>query len=186
MWGYFSGTLVFAFRKPERNDMCIIFWDTSVNEKHVKYMKRLQRIACCDEYCILVAKNEEVDGQWYVVLCNAVGCPIDSKTITVEPKHVAMSKTHVIIASDDVVYYWHYRQKNATVMAFGDIKKKAGKENAFHVDEQPKTDGVYDKNTWKKPDLTCEDPISAIAASTDAFLIGRVSGQVLKFTIPYI
>ena len=41
MWGYFSGTLVFAFRKPERNDMCIIFWDTSVNEKHVKYMKRL-------------------------------------------------------------------------------------------------------------------------------------------------
>ena len=41
MWGYFSNTLVFAFRKPERNDMCIIFWDTSVNEKHVKYMKRL-------------------------------------------------------------------------------------------------------------------------------------------------
>ena len=41
MWGYFAGTLVFAFRKPERNDMCIIFWDTSVNEKHVKYMKRL-------------------------------------------------------------------------------------------------------------------------------------------------
>ena len=31
MWGYFSQTLVFAFRKPERNDMCIIFWDTTIN-----------------------------------------------------------------------------------------------------------------------------------------------------------
>jgi hypothetical protein len=96
-----------------------------------------------------------------------------------------MSKTHIIIASDEVVYYWHYRQKNATIMSL-EGKKKTGKENAFHIDEQPKTDGVYDKNTWKKPDITCEDPISAIAASTDAFLIGRVSGAVLKFTIPYI
>ena len=59
MWGFFSNTLVFAFRKPERNDMCIIFWDVTVNEKHVKYMKRLQKIACCDEYCLLVAKNED-------------------------------------------------------------------------------------------------------------------------------
>jgi WD repeat-containing protein 35 len=41
MWAFFNNTLVFAFRKPERNDMCIIFWDTSINEKHVKYMRRL-------------------------------------------------------------------------------------------------------------------------------------------------
>lgn len=41
LWGYFNNTLVFAFRKPERNDMCVIFWDTSINEKHVKYMRRL-------------------------------------------------------------------------------------------------------------------------------------------------
>ena len=123
-----------------------------------------------------MAKNEEVENQWFIVLCNAVGCPIDSKTITIEPKHVAMSKTHVIIASDDVVYYWHYRQKNSNVMALEGSRKKTGKENAFHIDEQPKTDGVYDSKNWVKPDLTCEDPISAIAASTDAFLIGRVSG----------
>jgi WD repeat-containing protein 35 len=41
LWAYFSQTLVFAFRKPERNDMCIIFWDTTINEKHVRYMNRL-------------------------------------------------------------------------------------------------------------------------------------------------
>ena len=39
--------------------MCVIFWDTSINEKHVKYMKRLQKIAGCGEYCVLIAKVEE-------------------------------------------------------------------------------------------------------------------------------
>jgi WD repeat-containing protein 35 len=149
MWGYFSNTLVFAFRKPERNDMCIIFWDIAINEKHVKYMKRLQKIAACDEYCVLVAKNEDAKNQWLIVLCNAVGCPIESKTITIEPKHVAMSKTHVIVASEDIVYYWNYRSKHSNVMSLeAQGKKKSGKENAFHIEEQPRTDGIYDYKTW--------------------------------------
>lgn len=62
MWAYFNNTLVFAFRKPERNDMCVIFWDTVINEKHVKYMRRLQKISACGEYCILIAKVEDTQG----------------------------------------------------------------------------------------------------------------------------
>ena len=109
MWAYFNNTLLFAFRKPERNDMCVIFWDTAINEKHVKYMRRLQKVCASGEYCVLIAKIEEVDDQWIIILCNAVGCPIESKTITIEPKYVAMNKTHVIVASDEVVYFWQYR-----------------------------------------------------------------------------
>ncbi len=58
---------------------------------------------------MLIAKLEEKTDQWTIVLCNAVGCPIDSKTITIEPKYVTMNKTHVIIASDEIIYYWQYR-----------------------------------------------------------------------------
>jgi WD repeat-containing protein 35 len=112
LWGYFSNTLVFAFRKPERNDMCIIFWDTTINEKHVKYMKRLKKIVASGDYCILITKLEETTrDEWLIVLCNAVGCPLEQKTITIEPKFVTMSGTHVIIADSDVVYYWQYRSK---------------------------------------------------------------------------
>lgn len=97
--------------------MCIIFWDISINEKHVKYMKRLQQIATSEEYCVLVAKIEPEPGkhipQWILVLCNAVGCPIDSKTITIEPKHVCMNKTHIIVANEDVVYVWQYRSQHS-------------------------------------------------------------------------
>ena len=125
MWGYFSKTLVFAFRKPERNDMCIVFWDTTINERHVKYMNRLQKIIACGEYCILVAKdtsNEAID-QWILVLCNAVGCPIETKTLTIEPKHAEMNKTHVIVASEDVVYFWQYRSAHSKLISLEQQRK---------------------------------------------------------------
>jgi hypothetical protein len=41
-----------------------------------------------------------------VQLCNSIGCPVESKNICIEPKYVAMNGTHIIVASDDVVYYW--------------------------------------------------------------------------------
>lgn len=50
-----------------------------------------------------------------LVLCNAVGCPLETKTIGIEPKYVAMSSTHVLVASDDIVYYWQYRTKQITL-----------------------------------------------------------------------
>jgi WD repeat-containing protein 35 len=185
MWAYFSNTLVFGFRKPERNDMCIMFWDTSINEKHVKYMKRLQKIAAFDEYCVLIAKLEDETEQWTIVLCNSVGCPIESKTINIEPKFVAMNKTHVIVASDEIVYYWQYRAQNAK-MVEKDKKQKAGKENAFHIESTPKEDTIYDHEKWVKPAMTTNDPISAIAAGPTSFIVGRQSGLVFKYSLPYI
>jgi WD repeat-containing protein 35 len=138
LWSYFNNTLVFAFKKPERQDMCVVFWDTSINEKHVKYMRRLQKIVACGEYCVLVAKAEEAPNQWIIILCNAVGCPIENKYITIEPKYVAMNKTHVIVACDDVVYYWQYRSQHSKLTTLEqEKKKKSGKENAFHIEEIP-------------------------------------------------
>ena len=108
---------------------------------------------------------------------------LDNKIITIEPKYVAMSKTHVIITNDDCVYYWQFKSKHASVVQSG---KKSGKENVFHIDETPKADGIYDKDKWQKPNIETSDQISAIAASTDSFLIGKMSGEVLKFSLPYI
>lgn len=70
-------------------------------------MKRLKKIEACGDYCVLITKlDDPTKEEWLIVLCNAVGCPLEQKTIGIEPKYVAMSQTHVIIASDDVVYYW--------------------------------------------------------------------------------
>jgi WD repeat-containing protein 35 len=112
MWSYFNETVVFAYRKPERNDMCITFWNTKINERSVKYMKSLVHIKSSGDYCVLISKLNEphqTQDAWMIELCNAIGCPVESKIISIEPKFVAMNPTHVIVASEDVVYYWQYR-----------------------------------------------------------------------------
>jgi WD repeat-containing protein 35 len=120
-------------------------------------------------------------------LCNSVGCPIDSSTINIEPKFVAMNKTHVIVASDDIIYYWQYRALNSKLVSLEKEKKqKAGKENAFHIDQAPNQDSIYEREKWVKPSMVTQDPISAIAAGPNSFIVGRHSGQVMKFSLPYI
>ena len=106
----------------------------------------------CGEYCVLVAKVEDTSDQWYIILCNAVGCPIDSKTINIEPRFVTMNKTHIIVACEDVVYYWQFRSHNSKLTTLEqEKKKKAGKENVFHIEEIPNPNQIYDKDKWRKP-----------------------------------
>ena len=31
-WGYFSNTVVYAFNKPDRQEHCVVFWDTKNGE----------------------------------------------------------------------------------------------------------------------------------------------------------
>ena len=84
-WGYFGSTLVYAFNKPDRAEACVIFWDTKSNERYAKYVKRLSSIRGCGEYCVLATKGEEA-GQFILILCNAIGSPVDSKYFEVSAR----------------------------------------------------------------------------------------------------
>jgi WD repeat-containing protein 35 len=109
MWSYFNNTIVFAYRKPERNDMCVTFWNTKVNERSVRYTKSLLHIKSSGDYCILVSKLHDTNitkDTWMIQLCNAIGCPVESKSICIEPKFVAMNGTHIIVSNEEVIYYW--------------------------------------------------------------------------------
>lgn len=97
LWSYFNNTLVFAFQKPDKNDMTIVFWDSVINEKHIRTMKGLKHIKAAGEYCVLVSEIEESKGEHILILSNAVGCPVDSKTININPRYVAMNTTHIIV-----------------------------------------------------------------------------------------
>jgi WD repeat-containing protein 35 len=160
LWAYFNNTLVFAFQKPEKNDMTIVYWDSVVNEKHVRTMKGLLHIKAAGEYCVLVSEIEESKGEYILILSNAVGCPVDSKTINVKPRYVAMNTTHVIVCSDETVYYWQYRsQYSQSVSLESEKKKRAGKESAFHIEENPNPNTIYDRTKWKASDEDIQDPI---------------------------
>ncbi|MBK8156958.1 MAG: hypothetical protein IPK55_13730 [Streptococcus sp.] len=98
-----------------------------------------------------------------------------------------MNKTHVIICSEDTVYFWQFRsQYSSQVSIESEKKKKAGKENAFFIDEIPNHKSMYDIQRWKPRNQLIDDPICSVSAGNDGFIVGRESGTVLKFTLPYI
>ena len=189
-WAYFNNTLVYAFHKPPNPEMVIMFWDIAINEKHVRNMRNLMHVKASGEYCILVAQTEDDPrggARYLLVLSNSVGCPIDSKLINIEPRYVAMNRTHVVVCSEDTVYLWQYRsQYSQGATMESQKKKKAGKENAFHIDEIPSHSGFYDVNKWRGRDQPVQDPIVSVAAGNDGFIVGRDSGEVYKYTLPYI
>uniref|UniRef100_A0A672HZ34 WD repeat-containing protein 35 n=1 Tax=Salarias fasciatus TaxID=181472 RepID=A0A672HZ34_SALFA len=60
-WGYCCSTVVYAYTKPERQEHCVVFWDTKNNEKFVKYVKSLMSITTSGDFCILATKRQPVE-----------------------------------------------------------------------------------------------------------------------------
>ena len=59
------------------------------------------------QHCILVTRGEET-GQCNIILCDAIGTPVESNATTVEPLCLTMTSTHVVAASVDTVFVWLY------------------------------------------------------------------------------
>merc|ERR550514_1462111 len=108
-WSYFSHTLVYAVLKKERNEHVVVFWDTQSSDKYTKYIKEVKHIKASDDYCVLVTKADDASGQYIILVCNDIGSPVDSKSLKAEASHCAMTNSHIIVASEDVVYLWSYR-----------------------------------------------------------------------------
>lgn len=62
-WGYCCSTVVYAYTKPERQEYCVVFWDTKNNEKFVKYVKSLMSITTSGDFCVLASKADDTQPQ---------------------------------------------------------------------------------------------------------------------------
>ena len=121
-WGYCSRTLVYAFNRPDRGDYCIMFWDTTSDERCVKFSKSLLALATHGQYCALLTKGEH-HGKYVVILCNSIGSPLDTRHVHFEPLFLALTKTHVVLANADVIYVWNFCNAQVRInRPFGDNK----------------------------------------------------------------
>ena len=166
-WSFFNSTLVYSYRKSERADDCVMFWDTRFGEKYAKYVKNLETIAAAGEHCALLTRVEsngissnggDVSGQdqnsHIVILCNAIGSPVDSRYLSIKPHFVCMTRSMVVVADAFFVYRWSFetatglesdgavllqRSLNGNVHASGIGGNTIGgsrvKESVFHIDE---------------------------------------------------
>lgn len=58
-WGYFSNTVVYAFKRADKVEDCVVFWNTLTGEKHAKTVRNLLAITSCKDFCLLAAKVDE-------------------------------------------------------------------------------------------------------------------------------
>ena len=117
---------------------------------------------------------------------NAIGIPIESKTIDFVPNTAVMNKTGVIVASNEYVYYWQLKKSTSSTMAaLNAIYKRDSKERGFHIDDI-KMIGTSDtdKETDFKETRTTTDPIQSICANEESLYICKESGELLQMTLP--
>ena len=108
-WCYFSNTIVYTYNKPDRSETCVTFWDTRNNEHYIKHIKYLMSMVAAGEHCVLAVRTDDGSGQFGLIICNAIGTPVDSKYIDIEPHFLTMTAGYVIAASKENFYIWHYK-----------------------------------------------------------------------------
>jgi len=188
-WGFFGDTLVTAYAQPERTDSSVLFWNTKTDEKTVKYYNRLLSVRAATENCVIATQTESATQQYALLLCNAIGTPLDSKYVDVEPTYLSVTPYHVVAASHSFVYVWQYRtlmsKLTSVDLGTGSLRRKEGRERCFYIDDSPSAqqseNAIADVN--REPSA---DAIIAIGASQHCLLVARESGAMLRFSLPHI
>ncbi|EFC45890.1 hypothetical protein NAEGRDRAFT_32701 [Naegleria gruberi] len=178
-WGYFSKTVVYAFTKLERPEQCVVFYNHKTRQKYVKYIKKLLALSACGENCVLLTKTETPKEAFVIIICNSIGSPVETKSQSVEPKFVTMTKYHVIVCSDCNVYVWNYRAKQNTQGNILNIKGES-EQYLMHID-QNKFKKIEDETKLEL--TTTEDAICAVFSNEKFLIIARESGTVNIYSL---
>jgi WD repeat-containing protein 35 len=180
-WGYFSKTVVYAFTKPERSEHCVVFWDTKLHGHQVKYVRNLIGIAAAGDHCVLSTKTDDGSDQYVLILCNAMGTPVDSKYIDIQPTLLKMTKTHVVAASENCVYVWAYKSSKSA-----EAGVKTRDEKIFHIDDSPSGASGMDPAKFKGVSRETPDTICCMAMTETTLVVGRESGILQSYTLPRV
>uniref|UniRef100_A0A0P4W8W7 WD repeat-containing protein 35 n=1 Tax=Scylla olivacea TaxID=85551 RepID=A0A0P4W8W7_SCYOL len=185
-WCFFSNTVVYTFTKPDRSEACVTFWDTKNNEHFIKHIKYLMGMASSGEHCVLAVRTDDGSGQFGLIICNAIGTPVDSKYIDIEPHYLTMTSSYVFAASKENFYLWHFKTPKAhSSIELISASKLERQERLYHIDDAPT--GMSD--VFREGDKLYEatnDPICSMTASERILVVGRESGALQRYTLPHV
>ena len=197
-WTFFTNTVVYTHTKPDRSDAAVTFWNIKSNDKYQKHVKSLLSMASAGEHCILATRNEDNLNPYGLILCNSIGTPVDSKYINIEPLFVTMTSSHVIAASKESLFVWHFRTAKSWTHLTMDPEKSGRKdrrERLYHIDDRPTGQepltttsggGGGDTNSTSRVPEPTDDPICALACSDKTLIVARQSGTLHRYALPNI
>ena len=59
--------------KYSRTRLCRCMQD----ERFIKYVKNLISVRAAGEHCVFATRSEDNPAEWVLILCNAIGTPVD-------------------------------------------------------------------------------------------------------------
>lgn len=114
-WTHFANdVVVYTYNRIERVETIIIFWNTKTEEKYSKYVNsRIYFVCSFADNCLIVTKSDdngdEISEKYLLTIYNAIGTNVDVKEINFEPKCAAITKSHVIVSSNEIVVTWQFK-----------------------------------------------------------------------------
>lgn len=197
-WAYFSNTLVYSFRRvADRNEECTMFWDTTSDEKFIKYTPKLRTITSAGaDVCLLVSGTDDASGQFDLTLYNSIGNPVDSKRVDIEALYAAMSAFHVVVANKNTIYVWQYRTQISNLTSVNadprSVRRTEGRQKYLHVDDSVAEHATYKEYSLRHDETASSrntnviDSICAMCVSDKYLMIARESGTIQRYTLPYV
>ncbi|CAB3400293.1 unnamed protein product [Caenorhabditis bovis] len=107
-WGYIGRTVIYVFEKVERNQFSVVFYETKIEETFSKTISKFEQIACHDDFCVIVNRQDDPNGTYFAQLCNSIGTALDFKYTDVEPHCVALNNMAAVIAGGESYFIWHF------------------------------------------------------------------------------
>ncbi|TPX61518.1 hypothetical protein PhCBS80983_g01035 [Powellomyces hirtus] len=190
-WTFFANDiLAYAYNRAERAETILTYWNTKTNERYIKPINKLLLMTSYGDNSLLVTKSDDEESdQWILTVANAIGTAQETKFVDFEPKFATMTKTHVFVASTDIVLHWQFKIIGTGKLTALDVLRRVdSRERAFHIDEVSVI-GSGSSGTsvadLKKHSPT-SDPIANIAASESTLVVARQSGALHQFALPSI
>ena len=119
-------------------------------------------------------------------LCNSLGTTVDTKQLSFEPLHVAMTEHYVFAASREHFYAWHFRTAKTWTVEVS--RRQNRSEMVYHVDDASAAAAGSGKpvamDSITPGENPTNDPICCLSASDKILVVGRESGQLLRYALP--
>lgn len=131
---------MYAYVRADRPEHCVVFWNSETLERRLKYVKNLVNITATADLCLLSTNSDEpgqvlynctitcivfqaqsfllvvfgcsLSQQSTLILCNAIGSPLDSVQVDMDPMFVALCSDFAVVASQETIFVWQVRIKS--------------------------------------------------------------------------
>ncbi|KNC54767.1 flagellar associated protein [Thecamonas trahens ATCC 50062] len=188
-WTYFANTLVYSYL-ISNDEHCITFWNTKTTEVAVKYIKRVAGICAAGQHAALLTSTGGAQSEDVAIVFDAIGNPLVSKYLALEPTHLAMTPRHVVVASPRAVFVWDYIAALESETPQAKSHKMLGGRSGgdgppvalFHIDSDPASTASEFMELADSEETG--DVITAVAASGSMLLVARASGTLLRYSLP--